>query len=218
MPSTVRTVSASRVIVPGSPLRSETTWTSGGGWAPDHGELDDAPPGACHGVDDHRTALGHRAAQGGERLARAILSAICRDSSKRCSTASTTSSTEQAQIESWAELRITPSQASSRRRSGHRSGGREEGGERLGPALEGRARSTPRPASRRPGSRRRPSGRWPGPRSAARPASAPGPRSARWPGTRQRGDLEAVVVLDGVGLGHRPGRGRAGAAGGRSRS
>ena len=44
--------------------------------------------------------------------------------SKRWMTARPTSSTEHAQIESWAQLRITSSHAASRKRAGQRSAGR----------------------------------------------------------------------------------------------
>ncbi len=57
------------------------------------------------------------------RARSAIPSAIARDSANLWRTAFTTSSTEQAQIESCAEFLTTPSHARSRNRAGHDSAG-----------------------------------------------------------------------------------------------
>ena len=127
---------------------------------------------------------------------------MARDSSKRCSTASTTSSTEHAHIESCAAFWTTPVHAISNRRAGQESTGWNR-------AAKGSARRLELPLGNGCGLLDvDPVGRHAHQTLALHPErSSPVQLTRSFGGSLgkvlgERRDLDVEVVLDGIGLGH----------------
>ena len=171
--------------------RSRATTCPSAPRSPGRRDRDEPARGALRRVHrDRPVAAPTVRAEGARPPAAVSPSAIWRASAKRCSTASHTSSTEQAQIESWAELRITSQPRLVEQRRRPRSGGSNSAlsgsASRSSAALGDRARR----CARRRGSTPRPSGGW----RRAPERSSPLPRRQPVGAARPRGTRRASVT------------------------
>ena len=191
--------------------RSETSWAAGRDARRPGSRSSTTPPRARADGLTMTRAVARRSVAPSARTARSARpSAIWVASAKRCSTASHTSSTEQAQIESWALLRSTSSQAASRSVPGQWSAGRNRADS--GSASRSSARSARAAAcftsTRFDATPMRRLARAPE-RSSPRPAGQVlGGRAVHVLG--ERADVQLVPGVEGVGLGHHPAEPRLG--------
>ena len=219
MPSTVRTVSASSTIDPGSPERSDSTCTSAGA-GPSAGTISSTTPerARCDGLSTVGPTCGQRA---GEGLDGAVGQARRRWRAPRRSGAGRRRRRRRPSRRRWSRA---PSCAPSRARPAP-AGGRGSRAGAWNRAASGSARRSSSRSASAP--RRLTSTRFevtPMSMLARAPErSSPSTRVSPSAGgvgqvAGERGHLEVELVLQVVGLGHDPARARAGASGGPTRS